>query len=337
MTDTEIKAEVDQLRATVADVDTMPAKQAALDAVADQLRATVAEQDRLKAEVVDRANDNARFIAANVETWRVEAEDLVTQAEAPLRDAWRNQREKTGKRFGQKAAAREVEAAQQQLADTFPATGHPGDYFLSQDWHRKAVAETIERLHGHEAEHWRASLATNDHELIDAMAQQRQLVNDELLAQLPRADYEPGTNGDWHHQARRPSGHQQTIEPADQRWQTASPDALLYSAESMAIELEARHKDTAKALDLASRRIETQQTKLNQIPQAARQAEQRLSALTAESSIREAQTQTHRQIEETRRRTILQRQADKLAEQQRWRHSHDHTTNIDAPDRGRSL
>ena len=34
MTDTEIKAEVDQLRATVADVDTMPAKQTALDAVA---------------------------------------------------------------------------------------------------------------------------------------------------------------------------------------------------------------------------------------------------------------------------------------------------------------
>ena len=166
MTDTEIKAEVDQLRATVADVDTMPAKQAALDAAADQLRATAAEQDRLKAEVVDRANDNARFIAANVETWRVEAEDLVTQAEAPLRDAWRNQREKTGKRFGQKAAAREVEAAQQQLADTFPATGHPGDYFLSQDWHRKAVAETIERLHGHEAKHWRASLATNDRGLI---------------------------------------------------------------------------------------------------------------------------------------------------------------------------
>ncbi|MGK3945675.1 hypothetical protein ABK046_45940, partial [Streptomyces caeruleatus] len=84
----------------MADVDTMPAKQAALDAAADQLRATAAEHDRLKAEVVDRANDNARFIAANVETWRVEAEDLVTQAEAPLRDAWRNQREKTGKRFG---------------------------------------------------------------------------------------------------------------------------------------------------------------------------------------------------------------------------------------------
>lgn len=341
-TDTEIKAEVDQLRATVADVDTMPAKQAALDAAADQLRATAAEHDRLKAEVVDRANDNARFIAANVETWRVEAEDLVTQAEAPLRDAWRNQREKTGKRFGQKAAAREVEAAQQQLANTFPATGHPGDYFLSQDWHRKAVAETIERLHGHEAEHWRTSLATNDRELIDAMAQQRQLVNDELLAQLPRADYEPGTNGDWHHQARRPSGHKQTIETGEQRWQTADPDALVHSAESMAIELEARHKDTAKALDLASRRIETQQTKLNQIPQAAAVAQQRLSALTAESSIREAQPQTHRQIEETRRqearaKAAAQREQLREAEQQRQRNHYQGPTHGPSQGHGRSM
>lgn len=251
----------------------MPAKQTALDAVAEQLRTIVAEQDRLKAEVVDRANDNARAIAANVKAWWVEAEELVTQAEAPLRDAWRGQREKTGKRFGQKAAAREVEAAQQQLADTIPATGHPRDYLLLQDWH---------------------------------------------------------------HQARRPSGHQQTIETGEQRWQKADPDALVHSAESMAIELEARHKHTAQALALASRRIETQQTKLNQIPQAAAVAQQRLSALTAESSIREAQPQTHRQVEEARRQTIRQRQADKLAEQQRWRHSpdHDHTTNIDGPDPG---
>lgn len=341
-TDAEIKAEVTQLRATVADADTAPAKQADLDAVADQLRAIVAEQGRLKAEVVDRANDNARAIAANVKAWRVEAEELVTQAEAPLRDAWRGQREKAGKRFGQKAAAREVEAAQQQLADTFPATGHPRDYPLLQDWHRQAVAETIERLHGHEAEHWRASLATNDRELIHAMSQQHQRVNDELLAQLPRADYEPGTTGDWHHQARRPSGHHQTIETGEQRWQTADPDALVHSAESMAIELEARHNHTAQALALASRRIETQQTKLNQIPQVAAVAQQRLSALTAESSIREAQPQTHRQIEETRRqearaKAAAQRQQLRETEQQRQRDHYQGPTHGPSQGHGRSM
>ena len=341
-TDTEIEAEIARLRDTLAEADTVPDQQAALDIAAARLGVAVAEQARLKTGVVDKANDNARHIAATVKAWQVEAEELVTQAETPLRDAWVNQRDKAGKRFGQKVAARDVAAAKQQLADTFPATGHPDHYPLPQDWHRQAVTETINRLHGHEAEHWQTSLATNDPELINAMTQHHQQINDELLARLPRADYEPGIHNGWQAHTRTPSGWQKTIEPIEQRWQSASPDALARSAESMAIELEARHTHTTQTLNLANRRINTQQATLTQAPQAATQAQQRISALTTEQAIRAAQPDAHQQIEETRRqkaRAKAATQAQQLREaaQQRQRDHYQGPTHGPNQGHGRSM
>lgn len=315
LTDAEIGTKTEQLRATIATAEQLPAIQAALDERSTRLAGFRSEQARAQAEIVERANDNVKVVADNARKWRKEAEGLVKQAQQPLYDAWAVQREKAGKRFGYKAATRDVEEAKDRLGQAFPATGHPDKYPFQQQWEAKAVEETITRLHGQQAAQWRDTFAKNDPQLVAHLAAKQKTVNDELLATLPRADYEYGYGGSWENHARRPSGYQQTIEPAQQRWQSADPAALVRSAESLAIELEARHKHINQTLDLADRRIDHYQRLLNKAPQEAAKAQERLGQLAWETSIRDAQPTTFRDREQTHRLIERQQDAERLRQQ----------------------
>jgi conjugative relaxase-like TrwC/TraI family protein len=320
-TSKELDTETEKLRATITQGEKLPGQQTALDTRVEQLEAFRAERERAQVEIVDRANTNIDGFAHTVREWKNEAKELVVQAEQPLKDAEARAREKSGKRFGQKTAANNVEAAKQQLRDTFPQAGDPGDSYNRAAWRERAIAETIAHLHGPDIQQWRETFGNQDQTIIASLAAERQRVNDDLLAKLPRADYEYGTNsGGWETQARRPSGYQQQgIEPAAQRWTSHNPSTLVRSAESFAIEAEARHKDITTALDLAARRIEDAQRKLNAIPGKSAEAAGKLDAITREQSIRQAQPPTAQTWENDRRQATRQRDADKQRQQQQER------------------
>ncbi len=305
----ELEAEADKLQATITQGEQLPARQAALDATSQQLAVLRAEQERAQREIVDRANANIDVFTSTVREWKTDAEELVTQAEQPLKAVEARQREKHGKRFGQKAAERDVGEAKKQLQATFPRAGDPGDFGTGRDkWRQQAIAHTVEQLHGHDIQEWQATFGQQDRAIIQALEADRQKVNDELLAMLPSTTMEFRYSQGWESQARRPSGYQPGIEPAEQRWGSHNPSALVRSVESFAIEAEARHKNIGKALDLAARRIDHAQRNLDAIAGNA-EVTRSLATITHERSIRQAQSPMFRDMEKDNRAGARQRDA----------------------------
>lgn len=343
-TDDALTTEVEKLTTVIAKDEQLPHKQATLDQLGQQLAAMRAQQERVQSEIVDRANTNIDVFASTVREWTTEAKELVAQAEQPLKDAEARQREKSGKRFGQKAAAGNVEAAKDQLRTTFPHAGEPRDMFFDRDtWRQRAVADTIQRLHGHDIENWQATFGQQDRDVIAALHTGRQNITNELLDALPQAPYETGSlSQGWKAQTRRPSGYQKDIEAADQRWQSNNPATLVRSAESFAIEAEARHKDIVNALDLAARRIDNVQHRLDTTPAAVTKAAQQLDAITIEQSIRQAQPPLVRDLEQHKREKAREQEATKTQQRQSRYQSPDHDYNgpsqrRDGPGHGRGM
>jgi conjugative relaxase-like TrwC/TraI family protein len=342
-TDDALSAEVEKLTTVIADARQLPDKQEALDELGQQVVALRAVQEHVQSEIVDRANTNIDVFASTVREWTTEAKELVAQAEQPLKDAEAQQREKAGKRFGQKTAAGNVAAAKDQLRETFPAAGDPGDAWDRDTWRRRAVSDTIQHLHGHDINNWQTRFGQHDRDVTAALQTTRQNITDELLAALPPDLYETGTlRGGWYNHTRKPSGYQKDIQPADQRWQSNDPATLVRSAESFAIEVEARHKDIGNALDLAARRIDNVQRGLNATPAKAAEATQKLEAVTLEQNIRQAQPPLVRDHEQNKRDQARQQDAAKTAQQRGERERHHYpdygpTQGQEGPDRGRSM
>ena len=344
-TDDALTAEVEKLNAVITKGEQLPHKQATLDELGQQLAALRGEQERVQTEIVERANTNIDVFATTVREWTTEAKELVAQAEQPLKDAEARQREKSGKRFGQKTAAGNVAAAKDQLRTTFPHAGDPGNAWDRDTWRRRAVTETIQRLHGHDIENWQTRFGQHDRDVTAALQTTRQNINNELLAALPPDLYETGSlSQGWEHHKRSPSGYQKDIQPADQRWQSNDPATLVRSAESFAIEVEARHKDIGNALDLAAGRIENVQHTLDATPATTAKAAQQLDAVTVEQSIRQAQPPLVRDHEQNRRDRAREQDAAKAAQQRQARLTrsqphpdHGPTQGRDGPGHGRSM
>ena len=317
--DADIKAKQDQERATAAEADKLEAKQSALDAKTTALDDFRAEHDRAQAEIVDPAKSVADGIAERYKQWQDEAKDLVNQAEKPLDAAEKRQRDTVGKRFRHSAAIRDVAAAKEQLQATFPASGDPGSSWERDRWRQRAITETVNRAHGHEAEQWRARYSPQDAAIVEYQKGEHQAVSDDLLSKLPRAQLE------FDHYRKPPAwtdhlpdaGYQrkQEITAADQRWQSSDPAAVAESAKSWAAETQARHKHIGAALDKAAKRIAHQQQQLDKVPDVAAKAQDRLSELTWESSIRQAQPKQYRQMEEAKRQDVHAKAAQQRQEQ----------------------
>ena len=333
-TDTEIKAEAAQLRAAMVEADQLPATQAALDAKRAVLDGLKTEHTRSQEAIVAPAASLAADMTAHWQQWKAEATDLVTQAEQPLNAAEDRLAQKRGDRFGIKSAQRKVEDAKEQLHATFPASGDPGrDYYFERDkWRARAVHETIQRTHGHETDQWRQTCAPQDVAVIDHQTQQHQGVED-LLSELHGTGYDH-RQGDWtQHLPVAGWQKKQQIDPAAERWKSADPAAVIRSGQSWAAEIQARHKHTAAALNQADTRIGYQQRQLDHVPATAAKARERFAELAREWSIREAQPERYREIEQDKRTEARQLDAERSRQRQTYI-SHDYDHNLGGPDRG---
>lgn|GEM_PF-1604817 len=277
--DTELTQRAEKLEKRIERYENATEPQALLDEKKAQLARAQNVQDTSNSGVVNLANRHADTIVGNVKDWRAEATSLVEQAERPLSAAHAHQRDVSGKRFGKSSAERTVTAAEEQLRSQFPKSGKPGGH----EWQQRAIVEVIEHIHGPDIAQWRNTLSSSDPTVMTHLTNEQKKVNG-LLADLPvRGSF---TN-DWTAHARRPSGYDQHIEPANERWTTPTPDGIRRSAESFAIETEARYKTIDTGLRVAEQRIDTAQRNVDAWPEKAEKATQDLAGITREQSIRE--------------------------------------------------
>ena len=225
-------------------------------------------------QVVTAAQNAAVTIKKDVAAWTAEATDLVTQAKKPFLDAQKRVWEMEHKRFGKKAAARDLENARAQLQNTFPTAGDPDRY----DWNKKATADTIQRLHGHDIQRRITHYAAADKAVTTALDKDKTTITGTLLPKVrPTASYE------------LPVG----------RWKDAARDA--------------RHTNIGAALNQLQARITDTQRRLDDIPRRVTNATTNLTNCHHEAAIRAAQTPTQRENEHHTSTHLRQRQEEAQA------------------------
>ena len=307
-TDAELATKITKLENVIELGERLPAQQGALDDVRKKTEVYQQRHTQLH-QVVTAAQNAAVTIKKDVAAWTAEATDLVTQAKKPFLDAQKRVWEMEHKRFGKKAAARDLENARAQLQNTFPTAGDPDRY----DWNKKATADTIQRLHGHDIQRRITHYAAADKAVTTALDKDKTTITGTLLPKVrPTASYELPV-GRWQDAARDARGYKIDIEPAEKRWATPTPGGLIRAAESCAAELQARHTNIGAALNQLQARITDTQRRLDDIPRRVTNATTNLTNCHHEAAIRAAQTPTQRENEHHTSTHLRQRQEEAQA------------------------
>lgn len=297
---TEIQAELAALEALGSDVENVDRDQQLLNARRERL-------DQLRHEHQDAAQEvqDARAVAEQIRQvdgeWKSDARAQAQRDAATVREheqaveAARSRRER-------KAASVALEHHQGEMAQRYPSAGVPDG---SVEWAARAEQDAL-RVRNERAEQLRADMREADRAGNEQLAKRQREVE-----QIEGVDPSDEVSN-----SKRRYGHVEQSE----RWQ--SHENVARDADSMASDLEARHRQTDKSLTYAQQELDREQDRIDQARTRGPEIGAQQQELRHELAIRDAQPPMAQEYEQSSREQRQQlAQASQRTERQ---NTHEH-------------